>query len=173
MLRKEIMPKGYKLDYSGFIWLIAICIIIFSFFLFSGVADNEKDLKEFIKFVRGVSCMLSIIFGINIFHFCKSYKKRKQRRWCIENALYAVEGIPIRIEEERIDYRGRRVYEIPNVGVTNYYRITVTYKNPMTGNFDKAESELYYKNPESFLKDAEIMVYIGKNPQPLIVVYKK
>lgn len=172
-MKKEIMPRGYTLNYSDFIWLIIVYIIVFVFFLFSGIADNAKDLNEFIKFVRGVSCILAIILGMNIFHFYKSYKNRKQRKWCIENALYSVEGIPVQIKEECIDYRGRIRYEIPNIGVTKYYRIVVTYKNPVSDKFEKAESELYYKNPERFLENADIVVYIRKNPQPLIAVYKK
>ncbi len=63
------------------------------FFLFSGVADNAKDLNEFIKFVKGVSAFIIIILGMAVFRFYKNYKKRKQRKWCIENALYSVEGI--------------------------------------------------------------------------------
>ncbi|MDE6209791.1 MAG: hypothetical protein K2M73_09005 [Lachnospiraceae bacterium] len=172
-MKKEILPRGYALDYSGFIWIIAIYIVVFAFFLFLGVAENTKDLNVFMKFVRGLSFMLAILLGVSIFHFHKSYKMRKQRRWCIENALYSVEGIPLQIDEEYIDSRGRRSNKIYSEGVTKYYRIIVTYKNPMTDDFEKAESELYYNNPEQFLKNAEIVVYIRKNPQPLVAVYKK
>lgn len=64
-------------------------------------------------------------------------------------------------------------YEIPNMGVTMCYRILVAYKNPISDKFEQTESELYYKNPEGFLEDSEIVVYIRKNPQPLVAVYKK
>lgn len=167
------MPRGYKLNYSDFIWIIIICIAVFVFYLFSDIASNEKDLSEFIKFVKGISIFVIIMTGFALYKFYKTIKMRKQRKWCIENALYSVEGIPVQIKEECIDYRGRIRYEIPNIGVTMYYRIIVTYKNPVTDKFEKAESELYYKNPERFLENAEIVVYIRKNPQPLIAVYKK
>lgn len=175
-MRKEIWPRGYNLRYTNLIGSIVGYIVLFVFFLVSGVADNQKDFMEFSKFASIAIIILFLPACIDVYGLFKTYKRRKEREWIIKNAIYSAKGIVHGIEEELIDYKGNRVYEPPNVVYTDVnrgYRILVAFSDPEDGKERIVKSDLYMKFSTRFLKNSEIIVYIGKNTQPLVAIYKQ
>lgn len=175
MLKKEIWPRGYHLRYRSIIASIVGFIALFVFFQVSGVKNNEKDFIEVSKFAIAVSIIFFLMISFDVFCNFKTYRRRKERECIIKNAVYSTKGMVHGIEEELIDHKGNRVYEPPNVtytGLNTCYRISVSFINPEDGNKKIAISDLYEDNPKRFLKKSEIIVYAGKNTQPLVAIYK-
>lgn len=175
-MRKEIWPVGYTIRYGGIITGIMIYIGLIVFFLVSGVSNNQKEIREFIKFATGVIIMTTVLVCLEIRLQYNRYKMRRARKYIIENAINQTRGYAQRIEEVWIDYKGRRVYE-PAFGepynVSIAYRIFAAYIDPEDGKRKTAESELYRDNPSEFLENSEIVVYITKSPLPMVVIYEQ
>lgn len=176
-MEKEIWPRGCTLNYTNIIGQMIIYIVLVAFLFVSGISNNPKDFAEFKKFAFAVIIINTIFLCFDVYRIYRVYKRRKQREWCKKNAISSSKGMVLEIKEEWIDYKGRQAYGSSGVGIDHgnilYYRMLVSYTDPHDGCIKKAESDLYYKNPTDFLENVEIIVYIRKNPQPLIAIYKQ
>lgn len=174
-MNHEVWPRGYQLNYMDIITCIIIYIGLFVFALVSGITERPKDFSEFLKFASAVILFNTVLLGFELYKFIQVYKRRRERKWMMEHAVFTVEGKFLEIKEQLIDHKG-------NIFTGSYldhmecnigYRLTVSYIHPVDGTEKVVESDIYMKNPNNFLDYAEIKVYLGKNAPLLIAVFPK
>lgn len=174
-MKKEIWPRGYNLYYTPVIHNIIIYIGLFIFaIVFRGKFD-QKNFAEFIKFAFAVIFFNTLVFCFELYKLNKSYKKRKERKWIMEHAVFSAEGKVLEIKEELIDYKGNIVSGsyLEHAECNIAYRLIVAYTHPADEREIVVESDLYMRNPKTFLDSAEIKVYSGKNAPLLVAVFRK
>lgn len=93
----------------------------------------------------------------------------------MEHAVFSAEGKVLEIKEELIDYKGNIVtgFYLEHAECEIAYRLIVVYTHPADEREIVVESDLYMRNPKTFLDSAEVKVYSGKNAPLLVAIFPK
>lgn len=167
-LKREILPIRYKLNYSGIFFSIVLYAVLFIVWITARYTMDSSDFEELQVFILAGMLIWSLIFIIFIYKFVSVNKKLSIRRKCIEKAVASAEG-KVKEVKEVIPEQSRK----KDRGI-KYYQLIVEYKDPADNTEKTAESELYARNPETFLNDSDctVSVHIRKKKKPIVSVYR-
>ena len=165
MKKREILPNGYKLKYSGIFFSIVLYFVLFIVWIIARDTMYDAQFKEFQVFVLAIMVIWSLIFIMLVYKFISTNKKLRLRRKFIKNAVLCADG---RIKEYKKYFPDRQE------GKKNYYQLMVEYTDTRDNEVKTTESEWYARNPETFTDNPEfeVKVHIRKTKRPIVSVYR-
>ena len=165
MKKREILPNGYKLKYSGIFFSIVLYFVLFIVWIIARNTMYDAQFKEFQVFVLAIMVIWSLIFIMLVYKFISTNKKLRLRRKFIKNAVSCADG---KIKEYKKYFPDRQE------GKKNYYQLTVEYTDTRDGEIKTVESEWYAREPETFMDNPEfeVKVHIRKKKRPIVSVYR-
>ena len=165
MKKREILPNGYKLKYSGIFFSIVLYFVLFIVWIIARNTMYDAQFKEFQVFLLEIMVIWSLIFIMLVYKFISTNKKLRLRRKFIKNAVSCADG---KIKEYKEYFPDRQE------GKKNYYQLTVEYTDTRDNEVKTTESEWYARNPETFMDNPEfeVKVHIRKKKRPIVSVYR-
>ena len=165
MKRREVLPNGYKLKYSGIFFSIVLYFALFVMWIIARNTMYDAQFREFQVYVLAIMVIWSLIFIMLVYKFISTNKKLRIRRKCIKNAVECVDGKVTEV---------KKYYPDKKESKKNYYQLTVEYTDSKDDKVKTVESEWYLRNPETFIdnKEFEIKVHVRKSKRPIVSVYR-